>query len=206
MASRPRLHVNPLAAHFAEFRGRRPTLVPGRPVELEVGCADAQFLFERARQDPARCYVGVEIREPMVELVNRRAAAEGAPVQAVFCHAMHLRTVLPAGACDRVYVNFPDPCFKLRQRKRRMIDDQLAADCAHLLRPGGELLVQSDVWDVALDALAIFEARDDLYQNHAGPWSFWKTGNPYGIQSLREQRVLEKNLPVWRIWYTRRKA
>ena len=46
------LGVNPNQLHFAEFRGERPVF-DGRPIELEVGCADAQFLFERHENPPA---------------------------------------------------------------------------------------------------------------------------------------------------------
>ena len=77
---RIRQHVNPTLAFFETFRGVRPTLDPARPVEVEIGCADAQFLFERAAQEPARDYVGLEIREELVHLVNKKARATGAPV------------------------------------------------------------------------------------------------------------------------------
>jgi len=43
---RVRNHVNPLSAKFIELRGELPDLPTGRPIELEIGCADAQFLFE----------------------------------------------------------------------------------------------------------------------------------------------------------------
>ena len=56
---RIRLHVNPLHIGYETFRGVRPQLEPGRPVEIEVGCADAQFLFERAKIDPGRHYLGL---------------------------------------------------------------------------------------------------------------------------------------------------
>ena len=200
---RIRQHVNPNQVHFAQFRGVRPEL-DGRAVELEVGCADAQFLFERAAIEPARRYIGLEIREDLVHLVNRRARALGAPVQAVFCQAqLHMAEVLPAGSVDRVYVNFPDPWFKRRHHGRRMVDAALADGIAHAARSGAELLVQSDVWDIALDAMATFE-RDERFANLAGEWTFWRGGNPYGVRSWREQNAEETGLTIWRIRYRRR--
>jgi hypothetical protein len=64
--------------------------------------------------------------------------------------------------------------------------------------------VQSDVWDVALDAMEWFERRDELFANMAGPWTFWREGNPYGVRSWREQNAEETGLPIWRIRYRRR--
>ena len=200
---RIRQHVNPLGLHFEAFRGERPTLPEGRPIEIEVGCADAQFLFERAVIDPARSYVGLEIREDFVDLVNKRARAAGAPVHAVFCQAqLHLTEIFAPSSVDRVYVNFPDPWFKRRHHVRRMVDAVLADQIARVARPGADLFVQSDVWEIALDAMATFE-RDGRFSNVAGEWSFWRGGNPYGVRSWREQNAEETGLPIWRLLFRR---
>jgi tRNA (guanine-N7-)-methyltransferase len=200
---RIRQHVNPNQVHFARFRGDRPEL-DGRPVELEIGCADAQFLFERAAQDPARQYVGLEIREDLVRLVNRRARALGVPVHAVFCQAqLHMTEIFAPASVDRVYINFPDPWFKRRHHDRRMVDAALADGIAHVARPGAEVFVQSDVWDIALDAMATFE-RDERFANLAGDWTFWRGGNPYGVRSWREQNAEDTGLAIWRSRYRRR--
>ena len=199
---RIRQHVNPNQVHFARFRGERPPL-DGRIVEVEIGCAEAQFLFERASRDPQRLYVGLEIREDLVELVNRRARREAAPVHAVFCQAqLHTTEIFPAGSVERVYVNFPDPWFKRRHHERRMVDDALADGIAHALRPGGDLFVQTDVWDIALDAMSTFDS-DERFANAAGEWTFWRGGNPYGARSWREQNAEATGLPIWRMRYVR---
>jgi tRNA (guanine-N7-)-methyltransferase len=201
---RVRQHVNPLGLGFEQFRGRRPRLEPGRPVEIEVGCAEAQFLFERAAADPSRQYVGFEIREQLAAVVNAAAEERGLPVQVVFCNAnLHLADLMPAGVVCRAYLNFPDPWFKRRHHDRRMIDDRLLAALGRVMAAGGELLVQSDVWEVALDALAVCEGHDDVFANAAGPWSFWRGGNPYGVRSWREQHCEEEGLPIWRILHRR---
>lgn len=202
---RIRQHVNPLLAAYDEFRGERPVLAPGRPVEIEVGCADAQFLFERAAVAPERSYVGLEIREEFVDLVNKRARQRGAPVVAVFCQAQkHLGEIFAPASVDRVFINFPDPWFKRRHAERRMVDDALVVGLGEVTRPGAEVLVQSDVWEVALDAMEAFERRDELFANVAGGWTFWRGGNPYGVRSWREQNAEETGLPIWRIRYVRR--
>jgi tRNA (guanine-N7-)-methyltransferase len=200
---RIRQHVNPHQVHFAQFRGERPVL-DGRLIELEIGCADAQFLFERAALDASRQYVGLEIREELVKQVNKRARALAVPVHAVFCQAqLHMTELFPSGSVERVYVNFPDPWFKRRHHGRRMVDEALAEGIATVARSGAEVFVQSDVWDIALDAMATFE-RDERFENLAGEWTFWRAGNPYGARSWREQHAVETGLAIWRIRYRRR--
>ena len=53
-----------------------------------------------------------------------------------------------------------------------------------------------------LDRLTALE-RDDRFANVAGEWSFWRTGNPYGVRSWREQNAEETGLPIWRMLYRR---
>jgi tRNA (guanine-N7-)-methyltransferase len=198
---RLRQHVNPLGSHYSVFRGARPELPADREIEIEIGCAEAQFLFERALLAPGRSYVGLEIREDLVALVNRRARASKAPVLAVFCQAqLHLAALFAPGSVDCVFLNFPDPWFKRRHQKRRMIDAQLAAGIAQVARCGAQVFVQSDVWGIALDAMSIFE-RDARFANVAGEWTFWRAGNPFGARSWREQHAEETGLPIWRMLY-----
>jgi tRNA (guanine-N7-)-methyltransferase len=199
---RKRQHVNVNALCFETFSGELPRLEDGRVVEIEVGCADAQFLFERATKDPSRTYIGLEIREQLVQEVNKRAARLGLPVQAVWVHAsLHLATVLPKQSVRHCYLNFPDPWFKRKHQDRRMINEQLLRQLHGVLEPGGDVFMQSDVFDVALDAMSVFERCDDIYENMVGPWTFWKEGNPFDVRSWREMNAEETGLPVWRTRY-----
>ncbi len=199
---RARQHVNPLGVGFETFRGEAPRLSPGLPVDVEIGCAEAQFLFELAERDPDRVYLGFEVRNHLVDWVNQQAAERGLPVQAIFGHANHhLAAVLPPHSVARVFLNFPDPWFKRRHRKRRLIDAELIDDIHHILAPDGELFFQSDVWSVALDAMDTIERQDHLFTNCAGAWSFWKQGNPYRARSWREAHCEAHGLPIWRLRY-----
>ena len=101
-------------------------------------------------------------------------------MRAIYANAnIHLVQLFAPGRVARAYVNFPDPWFKTRHHKRRVMDAGLATVLAQILRPGGELLFQSDVWDLALDAMAVLEDEPRL-TNAAGAWTFWKGPNPFG--------------------------
>lgn len=199
---RKRQHVNVNALCFETFSGEMPRLTPGRIVELEVGCADAQFLFERARRDPSRTYIGLEIREALVHDVNKRAEAEGLPIQAVWVHAsLHLSKIMPKHSVRHCYLNFPDPWFKRKHQDRRMINEQLLRQLHPVMEKDGDVLMQSDVFDVALDAMSVFEGCDDIYENMVSPWTFWKEGNPFEVRSWREMNAEDTGLSIWRTRY-----
>ena len=99
-------------------------------------------------------------------------------------------------------MNFPDPWFKRKHHARRMVDATLVDGIAAIVKPGGEVFVQSDVWDIALDAMFVLESNGG-FGNLAGEWSFWREGNPYGVRSWREQNAEETKLPIWRILFRR---
>jgi tRNA (guanine-N7-)-methyltransferase len=206
MAKRLRHHVNPLKAEYTALAAARVPLPVDGEVEVELGCADAQFLFARAAGHPRRTCVGVEIRRDLVADVNRRAAEAGlGNLSAVFANINRdLGGLFPDGRLDRVFLNFPDPWFKRRHHKRRVLTPAVAATVAGKLAPGGVVFFQSDVWELALDAMAVLEEASDagLLENAGGPWSFVRA-NPWGARSLREERVEEKGMPVWRMCYRR---
>jgi tRNA (guanine-N7-)-methyltransferase len=148
--------------------------------------------------------VGVEIRRALVERVNRQAYAAGwSQLRAVYANLSYdLDRLFAPGQVSACHVNFPDPCFKRKQRKRRFMTPELVTSLARILAPGGRLAFQSDVFDLALEALALLEQREDLFGNEIGPWSF-ACDNPFGARSSRERHCLEQGRRIWRLRFLR---
>ncbi|HEX2570878.1 MAG TPA: tRNA (guanosine(46)-N7)-methyltransferase TrmB [Polyangia bacterium] len=209
MAKRLRHHVNPLKGAFVRPNAAAVPLPASGEVEVELGCADAQFLFARAAAEPALICIGVEIRREMVEEVNRRALASGlGNLRAVFANInVDLPALFPAGRLARVFINFPDPWFKRRHHKRRVMTPEVARVLAEQLSPGGILFFQSDVFDLALEAMVVLEEVGETLglRNQAGPWSFIRD-NPWNAKSLREVRCEERGMRIWRLLYRREPA
>lgn len=209
---RVRHHVNPLRSGYMHIAPppltplRAPAATVDVPLEVELGCADAQFLFQLARRDPNTRYVGVEIRRPHVDDVNQRAAEEGlGRLSAVFAHInLDLPAIFAGHPVRRFYINFPDPWFKRAQHKRRIVTPELVDTLLSLLVPEGEIFFQSDVFELALDAMAVLECEPRLCNaSPRGEWSFYGE-SPFPARSLREDRVTAHGDPVWRILYRRR--
>lgn len=49
---------------------------------------------------------------------------------------------------DLITIQYPDPQFKRRHRKRRIVQPSLVDAAARRLAPGGRVLLQSDVLEV----------------------------------------------------------
>ena len=183
-----------------------PAGLGGDPrVEVELGCADGQFSFQLARACPERFVVGLEIRDKVVAQNQARARAEG-PRNLAFAYVnlnVDLDRVFAPRSVDAFHLLFPDPWFKAKHHKRRVIDPWTLEVICQQLRVGGELHFASDVYEVALEAMAEIEdpAVEPLgLRNAAGPWRFWR-GNPFPAQSRREDITLARGQRVWRMRY-----
>jgi tRNA (guanine-N7-)-methyltransferase len=200
-----RQHVNPLGEHFMRVRARPidrpPQLAEDCRVEVELGCADAEFSFQLATQNPTWLVAGLEIREPC--LVRNRVRAQELGLENLrFAYSnlnVDLDRVFPPASVDRFHLLFPDPWFKKSHHKRRVIEPALVEVIADQLRPGGELHVASDVYEVALEIMEVVEACPRL-RNMIEPWSFWR-GNPFAAESRREATTIARGQRVWRIRY-----
>ena len=183
------------------------TLVTGSVLELEVGPGRGGFLFERAAVDPELGLIGLEVRKKWATIVDRRLAKAGLGARArVFAEdaKFAMRTLGPNGVFERAYLLFPDPWWKKRHEKRMVMGDVFLEEVARLLRPGGELFVETDVeeraeqYSTQIGACAAFEAKGDE------PGSPVLAENPYGARSPREHRAIADGLPVYRLRYRRR--
>jgi tRNA (guanine-N7-)-methyltransferase len=198
---RIRQHVNPLRSDFFEISLEPLTLPAHRPVEVELGSAEAQFLMERAAEEPGRSYVGVEIRRELVEQSNRRCAMAGLhQVKSVFANiSVDLPRLFPPQSVARFFVNFPDPWFKHRQRKRRVVSEELIEQLVPLLIPAGEIHVATDIFDIALDAMAALE-QSGGFSSLGEPWSFLRESR-FRARSRREHHCEELGIKIWRLAY-----
>jgi len=199
---RIRQHVNPLKSDLLDIADvPRIDVPPGRDLEVELGAAEAHFLYDRARVDSATLFVGVEIRRELVEAVNAACAAAGpANVRSVFANmSVDMARLFRDGSVRRFFLNFPDPFFKKRQHKRRAINPGLIAAIGRALAPGGELYVQTDIFALALDAMAALEA-DPGFTSAAGAWTFLRA-SPYEAKSRRERQCETEGVRVWRLLY-----
>jgi len=198
---RIRQHVNPLKSDFFGIPLAALELPTGRPVEVELGSAEAWFLMDRAVEVPHGHYVGVEIRRELACAANDESARRGLPnVHCVFANmTVDLPRLFGPASVTRFHLNFPDPWFKKCQHKRRVMSPSLVADLEALLAPGGEVHVATDIFEIALDAMAELEAR---FTNVAGSWSFLRQ-SPVQSRSRRELQCRDEGTRIWRMAYRR---
>jgi len=176
-------------ARFGEAAGR---------LELEIGCGHGGYALAFGRARPDRALVGIEQRRKFAAdvagKVARRALANVLILQG------DARLLAPrlfaAGSLAAIHVHFPDPWWKRRHERRRLVDDRMSWLLLGLLRPGGLLDFRTDVERYALEAVARLEEVG--FENEAGAGGFCDP--PAGeIPSTPEKRYLQTGQRGWRL-------
>lgn len=151
LAGTPGLVVASDSATVEAFRA----LVSGTksPLVVEVGSGPGRFLTSLAAARPDAIHLGCETRLSFCLHTLQRAAKAGLEnVRMAWGDARFtLPMLVEPGRADEAYLLFPDPWWKRRHARRRhgAVMSQTLAD---LLKPGGRLIVKSDVPEY-LDAI-----------------------------------------------------
>lgn len=184
-----RFQSNLLAARLPalEIGGDEPlrdlaSLFPCCPADvwLEVGFGGGEHLAARAELNPERGFIGCE---PFVNGVAKLVKEIGVRrLENVRIHsgdAGALIDRLPEASLAGIFLLYPDPWPKRRQRKRRFVSDQTLDRVARVLRPGAQLQFATDIDDYAGWTLARVLPRADFTwraqraDDWLRPWDGW---------------------------------
>jgi len=206
---RVRQHVNPLSERY-----QIPVEVPlwdqvyaspQQPLHVDIGCGKGIFVLQMAQLQPQWNFLGLEIRKPVVEQAQKRQQeVDLSNLHIMYCNVnLSFRALMEswgdANPLQQVSIQFPDPWFKKRHQKRRVLQPALVQDLADCLPSGGRVVIQSDVEEVAVDMVARLTEHPQFSRNIED----WLSVSPFPAQTNRERVTLEQGLPVYRAVFLR---
>lgn len=118
----------------------------GGPVVLEVGSGLGRFINGLAAARPGSRLLGCETRLGFCMKALARADRQGTPglYMAWGDARVTIPMVIPPASADEAYLLYPDPWWKRRHARRRH-GAHMATVLADALRPGGRMILKSDV-------------------------------------------------------------
>lgn len=134
------------------------------PLEIDVGAGKGMFLSSAAAEKPDRNFLGIEIRQKYARFAAARAARRQLDNVRVL-HGDALRFFSESLGNDSVaavHVYFPDPWWKKRHRKRRVMSGPFVKDVERTLVPGGSLHFWTDVAEYYETTLELIGAATRL--------------------------------------------
>lgn len=176
--------------------------VPGE-LEVEVGTGKGLFLSQASQQWPTRRFLGIEISPRYA----RFAAARLAGQQSVNARVLDgdgvrfFREFLETGSVRAVHVYFPDPWWKRRHRKRRVMHGAFLQDIERVLRPEGILYFRTDVEEYFRATLRLISKETNL----EGPLPIVDRpeADTNDYRTHFERRMRLNDLPVFRAEFRR---
>jgi tRNA (guanine-N7-)-methyltransferase len=137
------------------------------PLEVEVGSGKGLFLQSAAVAVPDHNFLGIEIAHKYARFAAARLAKRDlANAIVVDGDAQRIFSeLLPEDSLAAVHVYFPDPWWKKRHHKRRVMNERFLRDAARTLASGGTLHFWTDVRDYFDATLEIIATNTRL----AGP-------------------------------------
>jgi len=196
-----RHHVNPLkASHMKmvdlpERWAESSFAQPAAPLHVDIGCARGVFCLELAQKAPNLNVLGLEIRQVLADAATADAKALSlSNVAFVGCNAnVNLRPILeragPTCTMSSASIQFPEPWFKKRHAKRRVVQPELVSVVADFLVPGGWLWMQTDVLEVAAEMRQTVRATEpERLQDVCLDIEDWSAEKPSGLQGVGTER------------------
>ena len=152
-----RQHVNPLSINFNQVE-RIPSLSEmygdsKLNLHLDIGCAAGEFLFDLALVNTSWNYLGIEIREKLVKNAKLKALErEIKNLYFLFGNANNILNDVQSKFIIKnlksISFNFPDPWFKKRHHKRRIIQPEFINILSNSLQKGTLIFIKTDVKDL----------------------------------------------------------
>jgi tRNA (guanine-N7-)-methyltransferase len=129
-------------------------------LEIELGCGDASFIAEYAKQHPERNFIGVERLLGRIRKLDRKGRRHaltnlrGVRIE----NAYFLEWLLPKNSAAAIHLYFPDPWPKLKHQRHRLVNERFPALARAALVPGGRVLLRTDHEDYFEQMQAVFTA------------------------------------------------
>ena len=169
-----RQHVNPLSKHFFEINPIPPLNEvfenPKLPLHLDIGCASGDFLFDLSFKNKDWNYIGIEIREKLVINANLKMKNRQyknlyfsfGNANNIFDHPKNKSLI---NSVNSISFNFPDPWFKKKHHKRRVIQPEFIDFLSNTMQKRSLIFIKTDVselfdyMDFIMSKFAKFKTR-----------------------------------------------
>jgi tRNA (guanine-N7-)-methyltransferase len=174
-----------------------------QPLEVEVGSGKGLFLSRAARGNLAHNFLGIEVSLKYARYAAARLARQESP-NAVMIGGDALvlfRDWIPDASLAAVHVYFPDPWWKKRHKKRRVLNESFLRDVERTLVEGGSLHFWTDVEEYYVSTLELIAATVNL----TGPLPVAEKPAEHDLdyRTHFERRTRKNEEPVYRAEFRR---
>ncbi len=201
-----RQHVNPLSSNFNQVE-RIPSLNEmfgdsKLNLHLDIGCAAGEFLFDLALINTSWNYLGIEIREKLVKNAKlKMIERDFKNLYFLFGNANNILNDVQSKFIIKnlksISFNFPDPWFKKRHYKRRVIQPEFINFLSNSLQKGTLIFIKTDVEDLFNYMDSTISSNFYFKTIHEKDFNYADSFNPNKVRTNREKYVIVNQLDIF---------
>ena len=201
-----RQHVNPLSKNFDQIQ-KIPSLIEmfddsRLNLHIDIGCASGEYLFDLALENTNWNYLGIEIRERLVKTAKSKVRdKEIKNLFFVFGNAFNIlddyHSKFLIKNLKSISFNFPDPWFKKRHHKRRVIQPEFINILSNLMKKGSFIYIKTDVKDLFEYMDCTISSDFNFERIEKKDFNYSESFNPNKVQTNREKYVLGSELEIF---------
>ena len=201
-----RQHVNPLSKNFNNVESIPPLKEifknPKLPLHIDIGSASGDFLFDLALDNNNWNYLGIEIRKKLINNAKKKVTEELIPnLYFLFGNANnifndnHCKSLL--NYLSSISFNFPDPWFKKRHFKRRVIQPELIKLLSNSMQDGSKIFIKTDVKELFEYMNKTLLSNKNFKKLDIEELNYSESFNPKKIRTNREKYVIINKLNIY---------
>ena len=201
-----RQHVNPLSSNFNQIE-RLPSLNEmfgdsKSNLHLDIGCAAGEFLFDLALVNTSWNYLGIEIREKLVKNAKLKVLEkEIKNLYFIFGNANNILNDVQSKFIlenvKSISFNFPDPWFKKKHYKRRVVQPDFINILSNSLQTGSLIFIKTDVKDLFDYMDSIISSNLNFKTLDEKNFNYSESFNPNKVKTNREKYVIVNQLNIF---------
>ena len=191
---RVRNHVNPLSIlieHSFEGFGN------DRPIIIDVGACKGEFSADMIEKFPDHSFILFEIRRPLAKKLAEKFSEmdnvavfdgdAGRNFKSILMPCIEQRAKI-----EEIFVNFPDPWFKDKHKKRRFVNEKFLNACGEWLPADTTFVFQTD------QEFLFNETKEELVNTPYEIVEIFES-SAHGIPTHWEKQKLLEGDKIWRM-------
>ena len=201
-----RQHVNPLSKYFDEIENiphiNKMFENASLPLHVDIGSAAGDFLFDLASGNKNWNYLGVEIREKLA--TNSKLRLRDSDIKNLYFAFGNANNIFRNPQykfiiknMTSISFNFPDPWFKKKHFKRRVIQPDFINVLSNSMKRGSLIFIKTDVQELFNFMDSTISSNKNFTKVNFENFSYNNSFNPNQIKTNREKYVLLSNNDIF---------
>jgi tRNA (guanine-N7-)-methyltransferase len=163
-----------------QFRGRwrqELGLAEEAFLDLEIGTGNGYFFENRAKTNPDRFLIGIEIKfKPLIQAVRRARNSDCNNIRGLRYDAKLVRNLFSKNELNDIFIHHPDPWSQRKKQKHRIVNRNVLNELFEMQRPGSLLEFKTDSREYFLWAMEEFKHTPFVQERytldlHASEWA-----------------------------------